>query len=179
MWAQYSENHTGVCLVFDRQKLTKLIDAQLASSHLIFSGYVKYIDRGIVRNLTEQQYMINIDLLESADPETYIRSHILAHHQVLFFEKMNDWKDESEFRWVVFAETKADHYLDYKDSLVGIMFGENTEGLVIQQIMDTTETLGLCYMGLKWKNCSPWYDYNLRYIPKIKNSPWERLIRRV
>jgi hypothetical protein len=180
MWAQYAKKHTGVCLVFDRQKLSELIDAQLGALHLILSGPVKYRDRGIVRNLNEQQYMINIDVLESVGPEAYVRSHLLTNQQVLFFEKMNDWKDESEFRWVVFTETKAALYLDYKDSLVGIMFGENTEELIIQHIMDLTEARGLRYMGLKWKNCSPWYDYeNLRYISGIKNSPWGKLIRRV
>jgi hypothetical protein len=171
MWAQYAENHAGVCLIFDRQRLSDLIDLQLGSACLILKGAVQYVDRGIMRKLDEQEYMINIDLLESLGPEKYVRAHLLTHYKVLFFEKMSDWKDESEYRWVVFSDAKADVYVNYDDALVGIMFGENTEVLMIQQIMDLTEAWGLRYMGLKWKNCSPWYDYNLRYMPGIKIRP--------
>jgi hypothetical protein len=178
MWAQYADNHTGICLVFARQKLSELIDAQFGTSYLILSGHVSYVDRIIVRKLDEQQYMINLDFLESVGKEAYVRSHLETHYKVLFFEKMSDWRDESEFRWVIFSETEADIYLDYKDSLVGIMFGENTNQTLLRQIMDLTEDWGIRYMGLKWKNCSPWYDYgNLLYIRGVKNSPWSNLIK--
>ena len=50
--------------------------------------------------------------------------------------------------------------------MVGLTFGENTEDKVVQDLMDLTKSWGLRYMGLKWKNSSPWYDYaNLRYLP--------------
>ena len=93
---------------------------------------------------------------------------------------MSDWRDENEFRYVVFSKTRNSLYLKFHDSLVGIIFGENTDEKDIQNIMTLTEPLGIKYMGLKWKNCSPWYDYgNLRYISGIKNSPWNKLIKKV
>lgn len=183
MWAQYAENHTGVCLVFHHEKLSKLTNSAFGANNLIISGPVKYVNRSVIRNLNnpdDQQYTINVDHLETIGPKAYAEAHLKTHYQRLFFEKMTDWKDEAEWRYVVFTTTEDDLYLDIKDSLAGIMFGENTQEIMIQNIMEQTECWDLKYMGLKWKNCSPWYDYgNLRYVPSIKGSPWGALITKV
>jgi hypothetical protein len=175
MWAQYSDNHSGVCLVFHLEKLKKLIGNEFHEGNLIISGPVKYTNRIIIRDLNnpdDQQYTINVDHLEKVGREAYVEAHLRTHCQRLFFEKMTDWRDESEWRYVVFTQTEDNLYLDFQDSLAGIMFGANTSEKNIQSIMDLTESWGIRYMGLKWKNCSPWYDYgNLRYIG-IKNSTW-------
>ena len=183
MWDQYAENHSGVCLVFHHEKLSGLIRSTFETNYLVLSGPVKYIDRRVIRNLNnpdDQQYTINIDYLEAVGRETYVGTHLSTHYQRLYFEKMTDWRDESEWRYVVFADSKDELYLDMKDSLSGIVFGENAQEIIIQSIMELTDSWGLKYMGLKWKNCSPWYDYgNLRYVPGIKNSPWGDLIPKV
>ena len=179
MWAQYGEKHSGVCLVFDREQLTAAIDKQVAASHLVISGAVEYVDRRIVRNLYEdQQYTINTDVLEEVGREAYPKLHLKTHYRRLFFEKMTDWRDECEWRWVAFANSDQAVYVAYQNALVGIMFGEDTPEKTIQDIMDLPGAFR--YMGLKWKNCSPWYDYgNLRYTHGIKNSPWGEHVRRV
>jgi hypothetical protein len=183
MWAQYASGHTGVCLVFDRQKLEALINRAYSKDKLVLNGVITYKNRNIVPDLyhpDDQQYMINIDYLETVGRDAYVEAHLRTHYKRLFFEKMEDWKDESEWRCVVFSQNDENLYLNFEDSMVGIMFGENTEEKFVQYIMDATESWGLRYMGLKWKNCSPWYDYgNLRYIPGIKNSPWGETIKRV
>jgi len=183
MWAQYADKHSGVCFVFSREKLTKIIEDQFSKDKLVLSGPITYKNRNILRNLynpDDQQYTINVDYLTKIGREAYVEAHLKMHYSRLFFEKMEDWKDESEWRYVIFSQADESLYLNYKDSLVGIMFGEKTDEKTIQDIMDVTESWGLRYMGLKWKNCSPWYDYeNLRYIPGIKNSPWGQAIKKV
>ncbi|EAT13601.1 DUF2971 domain-containing protein [Bermanella marisrubri] len=175
MWAQYGQNHKGVCLVFDRSKLDKLIYERFSHDQILSSS-IEYKNRGIAPNLysaDDQQYMINIDHLENVGPEQYVYDHLMAHHKRLFFEKMSDWRDESEWRYVVFSRSSDDLYLEFQDSLVGIMFGDDTDDQAVSDIMELTKGFGLRYMGLKWKNCSPWYDYgNLRYMPGMQNSPW-------
>lgn len=178
MWLQYAERHTGVCLVFDKQKLSQAIEQQLAGNYIIISGPVKYVDRSIVPNLTrDQEYMINVDTLEVAGRSVYPELHLKTHFRKLFFEKMTDWSNETEWRWVAFLKTEEDIYIQYKDSLVGLMFGEETSEKAIRQMMGLTEALSLRYMGLKWKNSSPWYDYgNLRYMSGIRKSLWGKTI---
>ncbi len=181
MWAQYADRHTGVCLVFDRMRLAKAISEQAAGANRVFAGSIDYIDRPVIRNQdSDWQFMINIDALEDLGKEPYAELHLQRGYKRLFFEKMTDWRDECEWRWVIFASSDQDLYVAYTDALVGIMFGEDTSVKSIQDMMDMTESWDLSYMGLRWKNCSPWYDYgNLRYMPGIKNSSWGQTIKRV
>lgn len=176
MWAQYAENHAGVCLVFDWAKLTEVIETKLPDRAKLLYGKVRYANRSVIPKPFDpynQQYMINIDALEQLGEKAYAEAHLATHYQRLFLEKMEDWRDESEWRYIIFNDSKDDLYIDYEDALVGVMFGERTRKENIDHIMNATESWGLRYMGLKWKNCSPWYDYaNLRYSPKIKNAPW-------
>ena len=173
MWAHYAERHAGVCLVFDRTKLAIAIDKQVASSHLVLSGDVEYVDRSVVGDLyQDQQYMINVDALEDVGKQAYPRLHLKSHYRRLFFEKMTDWRDECEWRWVALANSDRDLFVAYGDALTGVMFGENTPDQVVTDIMSIGGPVQ--YMGLKWKNCSPWYDYsNLRYVNGLVGSPWK------
>jgi hypothetical protein len=135
MWAHYAERHTGVCLVFDRQKLRQLVEGRFETGHLIFGGPVEYVDRGVVRRLEDQAYVINVDHLESVGREAYARDHLVTHFKRLFFEKMTDWRDESEYRLVVVAEPGGDLYFEFCNALVGIVFGEYTEDSAIDQLI--------------------------------------------
>lgn len=160
MWAQYADRHAGLCLVFNRQRLTDLIQKQVGGNRLFYSGPVAYIDRGIAKDLwQDQQYIINVDVLESDGRSLYAARHLRTHWKRLFFEKMTDWRDECEWRFVAFANSEADLYVAYEQALDGIVFGEETPPDTIQAVIDATAGRGIRYIGLKWKNCSPWYDY--------------------
>ena len=176
MWAQYASKHAGVCIVFERAKLAQLVQSQFGSRGPILAGPVTYVDRSVVRNLVrDQAYMINIDVLETVGRNRYAALHLRTHYQRLFFEKMADWRDESEWRWIVFADTADELLLDLEDSIAGVMFGEVCEEKAITEVMNITEGWGIRRMGLKWKNCSPWYDYaNLRYVPGIIRTHWAK-----
>jgi hypothetical protein len=169
MWANYAEKHTGVCLVFERERIRKLIEKQF-SSYIVLNDYVRYVNRCVTPDFSQQQYTINVDYLESVGREVYVRSHLRTYYRQLFFEKMMDWRDESEYRWVIFSDSADSLSLDIEDCLVGIIFGENTKEDDIEQVMAMTALWGLDYMGLKWGNCSPWYDYgNHRYVPGLRS----------
>ena len=160
MWAQYADRHAGVCLVFNRQRLSDLIKTQVDVGHLVYSGPVAYVDRGIVRSLwRDQQYTIDVDALDSDGRSAYAAKHLLTHWKQLFFEKMTDWRDECEWRYVVFSRSDDDLFVAYGQALEGIVFGEETPQETIRAVIDATADQGVRYLGLKWKNCSPWYDY--------------------
>lgn len=169
MWAQYADRHAGVCLVFDWKKLIALFERRVSLPLILAKGPVQYADRLIGRALSEQEYLINPDHLEKVGKEIYVRDHISTHLARLFFEKMNDWRDEAEFRCVVFGGPTGDLYLDFEDSLAGIMFGDATTDDDIRLAMAMTKEWGIDYMSLKWHNSSPWYDLaNRRFL----SPPW-------
>lgn len=82
---------------------------------------------------------------------------------------MTDWQSENEFRWVLFCDQETDIDLEFGDSLAGIVFGDEANPENVEAVIDLTEAFQIEYMGLKWKNDSPWYDYgNLQYSPEFR-----------
>ena len=147
MWAQYADNHSGVCLIFNREKLDDQIRKQCGDSHLITKGDVAYANRSIVPNLGPGPYAIDVDILDQIGFERYVQDHLLRFVRTLFFEKMTDWRDESEYRWVMFSDRDEDVFIEFKDSLAGIMFGDNTPAEDIDAILRFTDELGISCMA--------------------------------
>ena len=172
MWAQYAEKHTGVCLVFDKSKLNEAISSAFSNTYIVLKGDVVYRNRNVVPNLNEGDYMINIDFLEEHGFDSYASAHFHQFNKRLFFEKMEDWSHEDELRWIVAANVDGPLFFDYQESLAGIVFGDSTDNKDIDRIIEITE-YKIKYAGLKWKNCSPWYDLgNLKYDKVMRDSPW-------
>jgi len=165
MWAQYAGRHKGACLIFDFQRFKQLVEAQFPAPFLVMSGPVNYADRPIFSRDDESAYTINIDYLRRLGETQYFKSHLLTFYKCMFFEKMTDWQGEREFRWIIFSDQQEDLLVKFGNSLVGIMFGADCDQSEVNDILTTTSQIGVTCTGLKWKNCSPWYDFgNLKYI---------------
>ncbi|MDG9882801.1 DUF2971 domain-containing protein [Pseudomonas sp. GD04058] len=159
MWAQYADDHKGVCLVFLRECLNEKVNKQVGRRYPLLSGAVQYVDRGVARPFEDQSYLINVDVLEAEGKEAYFARHLQTHYQRLFFEKMTDWKDECEWRWVAFSGSAEPIDVKFGDALVGVVYGEDTSPEDRQKILELNSGKGIQHEGLKWKNCSPWYDW--------------------
>jgi hypothetical protein len=170
MWAQYAENHTGVCLVFDRQALDEAVVKLAGFDAIVYRANVSYANQGIVPVFGPDAYTINCDTLSTLQFDGYVREHLRTFVRRLFFEKMSDWRDEQEFRWVVFSDREKDLFVEINSSLKAIMFGDRCPEEAVDALIENTEAMGLEYMGLKWRNCSPWYDFgSFRYSKDFRD----------
>lgn len=162
MWAQYANNHNGVCIVIDKSKFIKEVKRQVNSQDEVVYGDVAYVDVSPMPNhnaLKPQPFVINIDTLESFGRKEYVLRHLSTYYKELFFQKLQDWKDESEWRCIVFTSDANDIYIKLKHSFVGIIYGNNLKNDDIRQLMSLSEEYELEHLGLKWKNSTLWYDY--------------------
>ena len=125
MWAHYGDNHKGVCLIFGKEDSTKRIKLAFFPKRMIVQGHVHYVNRSVVGNIFTSPYGIFYDRLEEVGFEQYIVDHLYTHHKRLFFEKAEDWSSEDEYRWVLFGREEKDLFLNYGESLKGIVFGNN------------------------------------------------------
>src|SRR5690606_25645681 len=107
----------------------------------------------------EQEFMVDIDCLETFGRSKYVVYHMCAHYRRLFFEKMSDWRDECEWRYLLHTDDTEAKYVEYRSSLVGIVFGENTSVDVVDNAKSLTRGQGLHYISLVWRNSSPWYVF--------------------
>jgi hypothetical protein len=158
MWAQYGDKHAGVCLVFDRERLLGAVKRHFGQ-HSLLHGSVRYADAELVRGIEHHEFNIDVDLYESFGSTAYIRSHLQRHHVRLFFEKLTDWRDESEWRIVLLTEDVGNIYLPYDDSLVAVAHGDATHPDVSEALMARTKGSEIQHLGISWKNSTPWYDY--------------------
>ena len=163
MWAQYADCHNGVCLAFSRRKLDERIRAELNKYDIIFGGAVVYKNRGFITNFLDDEYNINYSDFNAFGKNEYIKLHIIKHYKKLYFEKMSDWKDESEWRWVVVQKDKCDILINIDDSLSGIFFGEKTSDDIAKKIIDETTSLGIIYKWITWTNGSPRLNVEKEY----------------
>jgi Protein of unknown function (DUF2971) len=96
MWAQYSANHTGVCLCFDQQRLIDAAHDQLQTD----SG--RTVINRPVRYLKENEPPEPLTLLQphaERDLPAFVEAMVEQNPQGLFFTKDWDWCSESEYRF--------------------------------------------------------------------------------
>ena len=109
MWAHYGQNHEGICLIFDLVKLKKKFKTQFNTKW----GSIKY-------GKIESKPIIIEDVF---DPENAFNKYA----EKIFYKKLRDWKNEEEFRFVIYdsAENCQDNmYLKNIDrALIAIILG--------------------------------------------------------
>lgn len=152
MWAQYAEGHAGVCLVFDRAKLLKCFEAQIESRYTAGIGKVQYRSHNPLAIQEHHAFWVYVDALKQLGQEAYMAWHMKHFFKDLFLEKMEDWRDENEWRLIAFSEGDGDLYLDYEDSLVGIVFSDGALTHDVLKMRELCGGLGVKYHKLVWQN---------------------------
>ena len=122
MWAQYGNNHQGACLIFNKEKLDKCFKTspdiyKYISNKVEYLEWLEIINSDLTLSYEDTKELINNQerLLNKLFENYFLESR--------FFKKHFDWKDESEFRWLVLSKEETDLYIDFKDSLEAIILG--------------------------------------------------------
>lgn len=120
MWAQYGDNHKGICLVFDRDRLDSKIREQLGASGITISGPVLY------SNYARREFdalLVHVKQLKGIDIRKFANDHVQRHIEAFFLQKSMDWSQEAEVRWVRFGGKPGVEHVAFGDSLVAIIRG--------------------------------------------------------
>lgn len=111
MWETYADRYSGVCLVFNKDFIVnRAIDEKLEY------GYIKYLSkqRNVVYEKRKEKKLLNP-----------INS--------TYFHKRIDYRDECEFR--LLTNSPDEEFFDISNSLVGIIYGPNSEAKLYQKII--------------------------------------------
>lgn len=155
MWAQYADNHTGACLVFDRMKLAHAVRTSISTASTLFQGEVTYANRSRAPNLQTSPFVLDFDEIKRSGIERTVRSHIARFWRELFFEKLLDWRDEHEYRWVLWETDRTEHVFAYADALDAVLLGPGFPGHLHATISKYRRDLGFELASLNWKNGVP------------------------
>lgn len=146
MWSQYGQNHSGICLVFSKESLTKTIKNELSQDYLVYDEDINYEEinsefLSIDDNLTVNEIIIN---------------HIKQNHKNIFFKKHLDYKDENEFRIILVQKNENNHQIsnliDISNSLKFIILGDKFPKVYLPTIKDLSSKLNIEYKKLHWEH---------------------------
>lgn len=123
MWAQYGDNHKGVCFVFDKAQLNASIES-VTGKFGLFHGPINY--RSSARNPNGDAFHLAY-LEDILDPRMFglLEQHITKHHQALFFNKHIDWRDEWEYRWVFRSENENPIFIPIDKCIKALILGND------------------------------------------------------
>jgi len=127
MWSHYAENHKGVCLVFDKQKLEKLFKQQFSKKRLNPKN-VQYF-----KSPVETTVKGSDDTIEKMKKDA----------KNIFYTKHTAWKYEAEYRLMILPDEK-------KDTLLKLMISLNKKK--DKYFNEDIKALVAIFIGLEFSN---------------------------
>lgn len=120
MWAQYASSHKGICFVFSK----KALESQLAITFLDnkkYYGLVTY--QYHLESFVRSRKVAFIPLIKDG-VDKILKDQIDKFHHEYFFLKLMDYRDESEYRFVVVVENNDGYvYMPIESVLKGVILG--------------------------------------------------------
>jgi hypothetical protein len=150
MWAQYSENHSGVCLIFDGENLSKNIENLKKKNCTIYHGSVSYDNYDIAPSKS-----LDFSIAKISDLLSAIRIHYNDNHEYYFLSKHPDWRDETEYRWLIHSTKKKDEFVTVGDALVAVIVGIDFPQVYETTLRELCKELNVSAGRMEWINGIP------------------------
>ena len=145
MWAQYAQDHTGLCIVIDKNKICAEFNK--------FQSEQKYCDKvDYDDHPSKDSLAYTIDVEDGESLLSAVQKHFVKRHREIFFLKNNDWKSEYEFRFVLHEQTTEEMYIDISGSLSGIVLGDLFSNRYMNEIEKLIGEFDIPTKRIKWRN---------------------------
>jgi len=129
LWEQYADNHTGVCLVFDRDAIVETVGASLKPGESEHRA-VEYSLGGLASSDASLGLVTDFEDGHLTIAEA-VELYVLKHSGAFFFLKTEDWASEWEYRFIFRSSAKGEptaspepFFAQYGDSLRCVVVGE-------------------------------------------------------
>lgn len=158
MWEQYGDDHAGVCLVFDRQRLVDALDRSIGSQGSYHRGEVRYTRAGFSGSAGAR---LDFDEHPGESVEDAVRIHLRRHLDCFFFLKTEEWASELEYRWVMEeAATRPDapapaFFADVGASLRSVVLGERFPRWRVFGAWQIAQAAGVELRQMEWRSGAP------------------------
>ncbi len=145
MWAQYGDNHKGLCLIIDK----KMFESELLAEEQIIgkykSDYIEYRDYFEPNDL----YAFKIDTKDiiKSNFKDVVNDRVKRYYKTMFFRKNIDWETETEYRYLLKNNIK-NVYIDIKNCLKGVVLGLDfvlKKKRVIKKLLPNSITIAQLY----------------------------------
>ncbi len=146
MWSQYGDNYYGMCLVFSKNELEKTILSQCSRDNYR-CGFVKYS-----QNSGISPTAVNLDgnRITIEGTRKYAINHILDNYEDLLLTKDIDYRDEAEYRFIIYDPEQKMEYVDISMSIRAVIVGDRTPEVYFPLINDQCSILGIFSRRAYW-----------------------------
>ena len=154
MWSQYGQNHHGICLVFSKEGLKSVL-ANAKKKSQIKDSLMFPVDYSQQDRYDFKAINLDSDRLEKEGVEEYSFNHVMENSKELLFRKHIDYRDEAEFRVVVFDPDKKFEYLDISSLIKCVIVGDRTSKAYIPLIKQMCADLKIKFRKASWSANMP------------------------
>lgn len=132
MWAQYADNHSGVCLVFDKPEFQKAFKSLANDDVEILSD----------RAIDYTNYLAELETsLEDIDSgaktvDDYSNFYLEEDKKKFLFQKCQDYRDENEYRFCLINRA-----LNSPDEAMFVNYGTSLKAVILGQRFSTSLNL--------------------------------------
>lgn len=153
MWDQYAGGHRGVCLIFDREKLSKQMHETL-NAGVLWEEPVEYENVPIAAAYAQEFKYAEIERL---GVEVFAEEHVAQHWRAFFFMKTRDWASEWEYRWVYRDSHPGPVFVSIREALAGIVIGASFPEVDVPLLRHYSDDLGISKSVARcmWRNGYP------------------------
>ena len=141
MWAQYADNHAGVCLIFDKNKFKKRFEKIKENS-----GNIEILPD---REIEYSNFLTNLevamkDIRKGHDiNQDYTNFYLEPERLQYLFQKCEDYRDENEYRFCLInrdlKNPDEQMFINYGSSLLGIIYGQRFNNIIKLLIPEEVE----------------------------------------
>lgn len=137
MWAQYGENHRGICLLFDRDLLDNAIREVVRGDAALYKGRVEYDD--YLKRVSAAVCDLDYDRVSEAGIEVAVKEQVDKYHLALFLRKDSDWIGESEYRWIIHRRELGYEFVRFGDALKSVVLGVDFPDVFVPSIREVVK----------------------------------------
>lgn len=124
MWAQYADNHRGICLFFDREALKSAFERQLTPGGIALADSVSYSEQ-----VGFEPARFDRAEYESLGRKAWLRLECERMAKKSSFVKRRDWESEQEYRLLFIPDSSPKRQfqerIEIRGPLVAVCVGHH------------------------------------------------------
>ncbi|MDP4146283.1 MAG: DUF2971 domain-containing protein [Bacillota bacterium] len=152
MWAQYADNHTGVCIMFHRENLVSTIKQELGTLGMLYHGEVQYENQP---NHESEAFSLDYSDIQKHGLQKVLKRYITKYNNTFFFKKAMDWQNEWEYRFILIDNDIKSKYFSIKDSIRGLILGVDFPKDYELDISAFSKRYNVPIVRILWRNGHP------------------------
>ncbi len=150
MWAQYAQNHSGVCLALDQRALRDAARKMAAARGLrLYEAPITYRSEGGLERPVALPFSRASDDMPGLVADIF---PVVVGH--LYFSKAWGWSTETEYRFLMHGDVNEHEYIDVRGALTGVFCGPKFPNARLRDIVSRSPELTQAgrVFQLGWRN---------------------------